>query len=267
MLTHVRFIVLAFILLSQTHAAITAIGTTATLDKARRFQDRVAVPGHDDAAGWSSSLDLGASLTRGNSETLLVTATLTLDLDFGKNEFFGNFTYAFGEENSNVTENEFFLTASLSRLLNDRGNWYWGGRLDGRTDELADIDYRFTGTTFFGHYFIKRPDDSLQISAELGAGFQAESLGDVEENFAVLYAGQRFNYWITDFTRLYQGFAIFVEAADPSNYQTVVEAGIETFLSDNLSFKAFLLNQFESSPAPGRERNDIRIVSGLSYKF
>jgi len=263
----VKFSLLALILILPTHAAITAIGATGTLDRAKKLQDRVAVPGHDDGQGWSSSLDLGASLTRGNSETLLVTASLTLDLDFGKNEFFGNFTYAYGEENSNTTEDEFILMASLSRLITDDGLWYWGGRIDGQHDELADIQYRFTTTAFFGHYLVKRPDDSFQISIEMGAGVSTEEQGDIDDTFGVAYFGQRFNYWITDFTRLYQGLAVFTQVEQTSDYQAIAEVGIETFLSDSLSFKAYVQNQYESEPALGREENDLRIVSGLSYKF
>lgn len=263
----VKFILSALALTMSTHAAITAIGATGTLDRAKKLQERVAVPGHDDGQGWSSSLDLGVSLTRGNSETLLVTASLTLDLDFGKNEFFGNFTYAYGEENSNTTEDEFIIMASLSRLITDDGLWYWGGRIDGQHDELADIQYRFTTTAFFGHYFIKRPDDSLQVSVEIGTGLSTEEQGGIRDTFGVAYFGQRFNYWITDFTRLYQGLAIFSQLDSPSDYQAIAEAGIETFLSDSLSFKAYVQNQYESDPAQGREQNDLRVVSGLSYKF
>ncbi len=262
-----KFLLSALILLLPTYAAITAIGATGTLDRARKLQERVAVPGHDDGQGWSSSLDLGASLTRGNSETLLVTASLTLDLDFGQNEFFGNFTYAYGEDSGDITEDEFILMASLSRLITEDGFWYWGGRIDGQHDELADIQYRYTGTAFFGHYFVKRPDDSLQFSVELGAGISTEEQGEVKNTFGVAYIGQRFNYWITDFTRLYQGLAVFSEIGKFSDLQAIAEVGIETFLSDSLSFKAYVQNQYESEPAPGRKENDLRIVTGLSYKF
>lgn len=249
------------------NAAITAIGSTGTLDKARRFKDRVAVPGHDDRQAWTSSIDIGASLTRGNSETLFITASVTLDRDFGKNEFFANFTYAYGEDGDSITEDESILMASLSRLLTDDGMWYFGVRIDGQHDDLAEIQYRFILSSFMGHYFIKKADDTLQISAEIGLGGTIESQGDDADRFSVSYIGQRFNYWITDFTRLYQGLALFNELRNFGSFQLVGEAGIETFLSDSLSFKGYAQNIYDSSPAPGRKKSDLRIVTGLSYKF
>ncbi len=258
---------LALFLTVPLQAAITSIGATNTLDVARKFQDRVAVPGHDDNQKWTSSFDLGASMTRGNTDTLFITASLTIDKDFGKNEFFGNATYAYGEDNSSVTEDTLLLTASLSRLITEDNLWYFGGRVDGLHDDLADIEFRYTLSSFLGHYFIKRPDDSLTVSMEAGLGLNTESQGGTDETFGVYYLGQRFNYWITDFTRLYQGVAIFSEMQEVDAFVTVAEAGIETFLSDSLSFKAYLQDRYDSVPASGRKKNDLRIVTGLSYKF
>ena len=151
--------------------------------------------------------------------------------------------------------------------MSETGAWYFGGRADGQHDELADIQYRYTMTGYVGHYLAKRPDDSLQISIESGSGYLIESQGNESEDFMVLYLGQRFNYWLTDFTRLYQGIAVFYKTEDLNDYQLIGEAGIETFLSDSLSFKAYVQDQYESMPAEGRKRNDIRLVTGLSFKF
>ncbi len=247
--------------------ASTSIGSTGTLDRARKFKDRVAVPGHDDSQAWSSSLDLGVNMTKGNSETLFITASATIDHEFGKNELFANFTYAYGEESKNTTEDEFILTASLSRLLTEDKAWYVGIRVDGQHDDLADIDYRFTSSNFVGHYLVNRPDDSLQLSIESGLGLRTESQGSEDTTFGVLYLGQRFNYWITDFTRVYQGFAMFDQMNKIASYQMISEAGIETFLSDSMSFKAYAQNTYDAIPAEGRKKSDLRLISGLSYKF
>lgn len=252
---------------SSAFSAISAIGTTGDLDRARQFKERVAVPGHDDAQAWSSSIDLGASATRGNSDTTFITASVTLDLDFDQYEFFGNFTYAYGENRDTVTEDEYILTASVSRLLNETGRPYFGIRLDGRHDDLADIDYRFGLNVFSGYYLIKTKEDTLQLSVEGGFGYAAESQGLEESTFATVYTGQRFNYWITDFTRIYQALAFFGQVADIEDFQIIAEAGLETFLSDSLSFKAFAQIKYESIPAINRESDDLRLVTGLSYKF
>jgi len=245
-------------------AAVSAIGTTDQLDRARKFQAMVAVPGHDDIQEWTSSFDLGASYTSGNSNTLLVTASFTIDKEFGlNNEFFSNITYAYGEDEGTTTTQEVLATASWKRLFSAEN--YSGLRLDGRHDELADINYRIGLSALLGHYFIR--NESTQISLEGGLGYTWEEQGGVPDGFFNLYLGERINHWVTDYTRVYQSFAAFEPVDDFDDFRLIAELGLETYLSQNLSFKVFLQNQFENTPANLREENDFKVVSGISYKF
>lgn len=243
--------------------AITAIGTTGQLERAKKFQSLVAVPGHDDVQNLTSSFDFGAAMTSGNSDTLFVTASLTLDKEVGRNEFFANMAYAYGEDGDAVTTDEILLTASWKQLYSERN--YRGFRLDGRHDELADIAYRIGISGLFGHYF--KRDDSTQFSVEGGFGYTFEEQGEISDSFVNFYAGERFSHWLTDYTRLFQSLALFGAVSDLGDYQLIAEFGLETYLSQDLSFKFFVQNKYENEPAMMREDNDLRIVSGVSYKF
>lgn len=244
--------------------AISAIGTTDQLDRARKFQALVAVPGHDDQQEWTSSFDLGASFTSGNSETLFVTASLTVDKEFGDgNEFFSNITYAYGEDAGMTTTEEVLVTASWKRLYSAQN--YRGIRVDGRHDDLADIKYRIGLSALVGHYFIR--NEETQLSAEGGLGYTWEEQGGVDGSFTNLYFGERYEWWVTDYTRVFQSLALFGPVDDLSDYRIIGELGLETFLSQDLSFKVFLQDQFENTPANLREQNDFKVVTGISYKF
>ena len=245
-------------------AAISAIGTTDQLDRARKYQALVAVPGHDDVQEWTSSFDLGMSYASGNSETLLVTTSFTIDKEFGlNNEFFSNITYAYGTDEGATTTEEALATASWRHLF--RETLYRGVRLDGRHDELADIKYRIGISALIGHYFVR--DEMTQISLEGGLGYTWEEQGGVSESFFNLYLGERAEHWVTDYTRIFQSFAVFEPVSDFADFRLILELGLETFLSQNLSFKVFMQDKFENTPAPLREQNDIKVVSGISYKF
>jgi putative salt-induced outer membrane protein YdiY len=245
-------------------AALSAIGTTDQLDRARKFQALVAVPDHDDQQEWTSSFDLGASFTSGNSENLFVTASLTLDKEFGDhNEFFANITYAYGEDNDATTTEEVLLTASWKKLFDPKN--YTGLRLDGRHDDLADINYRLGLSALIGHYFVR--GDDTQFSVEAGLGYTWEEQGGLNTSFVNSYFGERYELWVTDYTRIFQSIAFFGPVDDFSDYRLIGELGLETYLSQDLSFKVFLQDKFENAPAMLREQNDVKVVSGISYKF
>ncbi|MEM9081453.1 MAG: DUF481 domain-containing protein [Verrucomicrobiota bacterium] len=243
-------------------AAVSAIGTGGQLERVQKHRSRVAVPGHDDQHEWTSSFDLGASLAKGNSDALFLTASLTIDKEFGDDEIFGNFTYAYGEDNRETTTDELLATASWARLLKD--NWYFGFRLDGRYDQLANIDYRVATTGYGGKYLLKSED--TQLSFEAGVGYTFEKQG-MPDDYFTLYAGERFNHWFNDYVRLYQSVAFFAAAEEPADYQMISDLGLETFLSASLSFKVYAQNKYESRPAAGSQENDFKLVSGISWKF
>lgn len=255
---------LALAMTGSIPAAVSAIGTTDQLERARTYQAFVAVPGRTDAQEWSSSFDLGASFTSGNSETLFVTTSLTIDKEFGEfNEFFSNITFAYGEDEDTTTTQEVLLSASW-KMLFDLKN-YTGLRVDGRHDDLADIKYRLGLSAFLGHYFVR--DEDVQFSVEGGLGYTWEEQGSLSSSYVNLYFGERYNFWVTDYTRIYQSFAFFGPVDDFSDYRLIGELGLETYLSQNLSFKVFLQDKFDNTPALEREQNDFKVVSGVSYKF
>lgn len=243
--------------------AISAIGTTGQLERARKFRSRVAVPGHDDVQDLTSSFDFGAAMSSGNSDTLFVTGSLTLDKESGPDEYFANIIYAYGKDEDAVTTDEVLLTVSWKRLYSRRN--YLGLRLDGRHDELADIQYRIGLSGLWGHYFVR--NESTQLSWEGGFGYTVEEQGGISDDFIHVYTGERWEHWVTDYTRVFQSLAFFGSVVDISDYQLIAEIGLETYLSQNLSFKFFVQNKYENEPAAGREDNDLRLVSGVSYKF
>jgi putative salt-induced outer membrane protein YdiY len=43
--------------------------------------------------------------------------------------------------------------------------------------------------------------------------------------------------------------------------------GIETKITETITFKVSFENRYESNPAEGKEKNDLKLITGLSYKF
>ncbi len=44
-------------------------------------------------------------------------------------------------------------------------------------------------------------------------------------------------------------------------------SGLEAAVSKKISLQAYVQDNFINEPAPGRQQNDVQIVSGLKYKF
>lgn len=218
---------------------------------------------HAGDSDWDNSFDLGATVTSGNTDTSLITLGYTTTKKGAKNEYFGDATYTYGDSESETTSNQFLGSFSWNQLVSDRT--YTGLRFDLRADELADIDYRAGLTGLVGYYFLK--NDSTYFALETGLGYTAEQTGDGSDTYANLYFGDRFEHKFNEKTRIYQTLSITTPVDDIEDFSLVTEVGLETALSDELSLKIYIQDKYENLAPGGVDNNDLKFVTGISYKF
>lgn len=216
-----------------------------------------------EESDWNNSFDLGATLTRGNSESTLISVGFATTKKDDADEYFGALNYTYGESEEDVTSDEILGSFAWNRLITDVT--YAGIRADLRIDELADIDYRAGVTGLVGHYFIK--SDTTYLAIETGIGFTAEEVAGETDTYANLYLGDRFEHKLNDKTRIYQTLSVTAPIENLSDYSLVAELGLETTLTDTMSLKIYIQDKYEGEPPSGISNNDVKIVTGISYKF
>ncbi len=222
---------------------------------------------------WETSAALGATVTSGNSDSVMVTAGFIAQHKDLKNEIRLSIDGGYGTSKVNNGGTE--TTAKFvggrgqyNRLLTDR--FYLYGRAEGLYDAVAGVDYRFTISPGVGYYFIKT--DKVLLSGEVGPGVVTEKLvsttGVSDYNtYATLRFAETFEYKLSDKTRIWQSLEYLPQISDWGNYLLNVTIGIETVLTEKLSLRSFLQDTYNSNPAGGREKNDLKWITGVAYKF
>jgi len=131
---------------------------------------------------------------------------------------------------------------------------------------VADLQYRVTMGPGAGYYFVKKPNTTL--AGELGSSFVNQRLGEVDENYATLRLAERMEHKFGSFNaRLWENVEILPQVNQFQNYILNVEVGVESSISKYFSLKTFLVDNFNNKPAAGRQKNDVKLVSGITYKF
>ncbi|RME95777.1 MAG: DUF481 domain-containing protein, partial [Verrucomicrobia bacterium] len=118
------------------------------------------------APTWKTSAAIGATLTRGNSDTLTVNGTIDSVRKWAQNEAAAGFSVTYGETDDQETANNMAAYGQYNRLFSERFFAY--GRVDFLRDILADIDYRIGLSPGAGYYFLK--DDKFTLAGEVGPG-------------------------------------------------------------------------------------------------
>jgi len=219
--------------------------------------------------GWEGGAFLGATLTRGNSETFLGNLTLDAKRKWPKDELAFGASAGYGEATveGDTQKNTEYLRGfgQYNRLFTER--LYGGLRADGEYDGIAGVDYRARISPLLGYYFIKKPKTTL--NGEIGPSVVFENLKDKpSEMYVAFRAGERFEHKLTATTRIWQSFE-YIPQVDrwTEKYLLIGEVGIDAAITKKVSLSLVFQDNFDNEPAAGREQNDIRLIAGLRYKF
>lgn len=212
---------------------------------------------------WETSVGLGASVTDGNSETMLFTANGVALRKWDKGEFEAKADAGYGTDDGDQNVGYVKGSAQYNYLVTDR--WFGFGRVEALHDSIAEIKYRIPLSVGVGYYFIK--NDRVTLSAEMGPGYVWEKVGDDARDFATIRFAERFTWKISDRARLWQSFEYQPKIDEWSEYFLTGELGVEADLTKQLALRVVFQDWYVSNPAEGKENNDMRLVAGLNYKF
>ena len=212
---------------------------------------------------WNSTITAGLSLTRGNSRTLLATLKATTGQKTPINElnFEGDANY--GSANSVENSQQFHGFGQWNHLFTDRA--YSLLRVEGLHDGIAQVKYRATLAAGVGYYLLKETNKTLAV--EFGPGEVLERVGENSTFYATARLGERYEYKFGAGARIWQTAEVLPQVDRWSDYLINFELGAEAPISKKLSLTACLDDNYNSEPAQGLLRNDVKLVSGITYKF
>jgi putative salt-induced outer membrane protein YdiY len=268
---------------SLRYLAVLACGSTLLLSAIPRVTaaDPAAAPAPEKKPKWETSAGLGATLTSGNSESIMVAANFLTQYKQEKDEFRFALDAGYGEAKQqpsdtdpdpDMEKNTSYIrgAAQYNRLFSERLFGY--ARVEAMNDDIADVTYRVTLSPGLGYYFIKNAKTTL--NAEVGPGYVFEKLRNDEtgddaavNDYATLRVGERLEHKLSKSARLWQSVEFIPEVTDFENFLVTFTAGIEADITQKLRVQVYVVDVFDNVPAPDRDDNDLKLVAGLKYVF
>jgi putative salt-induced outer membrane protein YdiY len=214
-------------------------------------------------SAWESSIAFGLTLTSGNSDTLLANTTFNTHRRNPTNEWFFGADAAYGENNSVKNAETLHGFGQYNHLFSER--WFGYLRADGLHDGIADVTYRVTLSPGAGYYFIKTKATTL--AGEVGPSVLFEKLDDERSTYLTPRFAEHFEHKMDEHTRFWQSVEFLPQADKPDNFLINAEVGVEAALTKRLSLRTVVQDNYANIPAPRRTDNDVKLISGLAYKF
>ncbi len=252
-----------YVTVTNTVAATPAPEKSGTLSKTEAMTSTNAII-QPIKHPWESSLGMGFTLTRGNSDTLLLTAGIQTRKKTPENEIAFGLDGAYGENDNVANVNSLHGISQYNHLFSEK--FYTYARVEGSHDGIADLQYRINVGPGVGYYFLKATNTTL--AGEFGATYVTQRLGNEDDNYVTLRFAERFEYKFKKYgARFYENVEVLPQVDKFENYIINCEVGIETSITKTISLKTSLTDNFNNQPAEGRQKNDVRVVSGVVYKF
>lgn len=235
-------------------AAFAALTTTAFSQSA---------PTAPPNTGWVTTASFGFSLAKGNSDNMLANGNLLSSKKWERNEIDLGIDGTYGETDGVRSAGNIHGFTQYNRLFTER--LFGLLRVDAVNDAVAEVDYRLTLSPGAGYYLIKNTNTFLR--AEAGPGFVFERVGGVSDSYVTLRLAERFETKLNDTVKLWQSIEFLPSVEDFSDYVINAEIGIDTSLTKKLSLRTFVQDTYDSVPAPGLKKNDVKLVAAIAYKF
>ncbi|MGO8764330.1 MAG: YdiY family protein [Limisphaerales bacterium] len=213
---------------------------------------------------WQDSLSFGLTLTRGNSDTLLTDGKFSTHRNNLTNEVTASIEGAYGEDQSVKNTELLHGIGQYNHLFTERVYAYGMG--DAFHDGIADVNYRLTASPGAGYYFLK--DKQTSLAGEAGPSAVFEKLdGGESQYYGAARLAERFEHKWDAHTRIWENVEFIPQFDMENNFLANAEIGAEASLTRRISLQTVLQDNFINVPASGHENNDLKLISGLVYKF
>lgn len=215
-----------------------------------------------------TSLNLGATVTRGNSETMLLNASWLTEGEkqplgaarVGAEANYGASTVAEKEE---TTVDNAKLFAGAEKTLSPRTFAALNGSLS--YDNIADIDYRAILGPGLGVYIWRGERGKWMVQA--GPSYLWEKIGGARRDFTTLQAIERFEFQFSETAKIWQSAEWLPRVDAFEDYLLNVEVGAEAALTTRLKLRVVLQDKYNSVPAENKKHNDLTLIAGLGVSL
>lgn len=213
---------------------------------------------------WNGTITLGLTATAGNVNSVLATGKVLAERKTQHNDLNLDADGVYGEVSSVQSAQSVHGSAQDNQTFID-DTWYGYGRGDILHDAMANVDYRVTSGAGAGYYFIK--DKQTTLSTEAGPALEVEQLDDEYHNYPTARLAERYEHKIDGHARVWENIEFLPPLTVPAAFLVNAEIGLETPLTHKLSVQTYVQDNFANVPAPGYKDNDLKVVSGLVFKF
>jgi hypothetical protein len=219
---------------------------------------------------WSSALDVGFALSESTVDEVDVTLGFRIERRKKPTRFLAQGSWLFGRdraegEDATKTDNELRGLLKGEYDLSDR-IFLWTTH-DFEYDEIDQLSLRYAGRGGPGYRIFDTTDYKLQVETGLGYVYE-RFFGDESDAFVAMAFGAEGSARVFSGWLLHGRVEYLPDVGDwADNYLIRGEVSLSAPLTTHLAFKWSVVDTYDNTPAPDIERNELKTLATLTWRF
>lgn len=219
---------------------------------------------------WHGSVTLGAQISRGNTYSDRMVAGFDLIRRAEDDRFTASGTYSYGRDKDPET----------GIAITSVDNWQLNGKLDHfytpkwyvfvnalvAKDRIQDLNLRFVPGVGVGYQWVERPDFNFNTEAGLSWLYEDYDTQSDRQEIALRLA-YHLDKKLNDKLKFIHNLEFIPSIEDPSTFLVNADVGIRADVTANFFLEAKIEDKYNSDPAPGRQKTDLKYTLGVGWKF
>lgn len=220
--------------------------------------------------GWAGNVDLGFTLTQGNSETTNLSAgtRVAYRLERHRWRLDGSFVRATSEGEETADQG----TAELMYDYFPGPRFFFFAKNEVGFDRPAGRDLRLAPGAGAGYLLVST--DRVELSTQAGVEWTRDLFVDgTTRTAARASVAESFTWQVADDTDVSQSLQYRPDLGAPGDFLLAGEVALSTMITEALGLQVTFRDRFDSDPfvdpdtGEAREKNDVTLVTGITFRF
>jgi putative salt-induced outer membrane protein YdiY len=217
---------------------------------------------------WERGISLGYNASRGNTQSSQLSMSLLANRKrrlVNELTLKGDLYYSSSDQETDAQK--WYSLIRYGFNFGKRKKWDNSYRLEADHDQFANIDRRVMSAAGIAYRFYDLPE--LKVRAEVALGLEhtdyRDETGDSEE--AVLVPGLFFEKELFTNSKITQDLSFYSTLEDMGKYRLHSETVFTNSITKKVSLRLSLIDDYNSDPPQNTEKNDLYLLSSLTYSF
>jgi putative salt-induced outer membrane protein YdiY len=222
-------------------------------------------------ADWGGELKFGALLLRGNTYSDSVNFGLDLSRTTKQDKISFDAEYLYGRSKDHTTGVETTVAntwkGDLKYDYNFTPKLYGFAQAQASGDQLAFYDLRFVPSAGVGYRLVNKPDFTFTPEGGIAWVYQHFTNGTPEKHDFSLVLAYHLTKKFNEMVSLFHNFDYYPSVENGSNYLLDADLGIRADMTKHFFTEFKFAWGYDSTPAIGSSKNDLRYELNVGYKF